>query len=181
MFVYIYFVSVFYALEVHGVECFLDEHELLPGDRLPAKLGKAMEESRAAVICIGPNGEGGWQSEEIDSLLSKGIDLLVEMMSSGSSPFFFPGADSSKLRWFLKTRIWVDLSKGITDNETELFRLRNAIMDRAEHSPLQTDSNFNPYRGLEAFGLNDAPFFFGRAQQCRDLAAKVKEWRLPAS
>ena len=164
-------------LRQHEVTFFLDEKDLQPGDRLTEKLGTAMEASRSAIICIGPHGEGPWQAEEIDSLLNKAIKLSRKLDEFRIIPVLLPGADTSKLRWFLETRLWVNLSKGITDGEAELFRLRHAITGTAADAPIHDDPTFNPYRGLKAFEEKDAAFFFGRARECRVLAAMIEEWR----
>ena len=161
----------------HGVNHFLDENDLEPGDRLTDVLGAAMEESQAAIVFIGPHGEGPWMREEVDSLLSRAIKLSRQKDEFRIIPVLLPNADTTKLRWFLQTRLWVDLSKGVTDNEAELFRLRQAILGRADGSAIAGDADFNPYMGLSAFQFKDSDFFFGRAKACRDLAAKLKEWR----
>ncbi|MEI7939963.1 MAG: TIR domain-containing protein, partial [Verrucomicrobiota bacterium] len=161
----------------HGVNHFLDENDLEPGDRLTDVLGAAMEESQSAIVFIGPHGEGPWMREEVDSLLSRAIKLSRQKDEFRIIPVLLPNADTTKLRWFLQTRLWVDLSKGVTDNEAELFRLRQAILGRADGSAIAGDADFNPYMGLSAFQFKDSDFFFGRAKACRDLAAKLKEWR----
>ncbi|MEM7395488.1 MAG: toll/interleukin-1 receptor domain-containing protein, partial [Verrucomicrobiota bacterium] len=115
-------------LENHGVSCWLDSKNLKPGDKISRRLGEAMESCASALICIGPHGEGPWMSEEVDSLLNKAIKLSRQNDEFRLIPVLFPGADTSKLRWFLETRLWVDLKDGITDNEAELFRLKSAIL-----------------------------------------------------
>ena len=152
----------------------LDEANLEPGDRLTEELGKAMEESRAAVVFIGANGEGPWHGEEIDSLLNRAIKLARQKDEFRIIPVLLPNPDTSKLRWFLQTRLWVDLSRGVTDNEAELFRLRQAILGRAEGAVIPGDPDFNPYKGLAAFQFEDADLFFGRVKACRDLASMVR-------
>src|SRR6266436_863156 len=166
-------------LRRNGVQnVWLDEADLEPGHRLPDELGKAMEESRAAIVFIGPHGEGGWQHEEIDTLLNKAIELSRQQNEFRIIPVLLPQADTTKLRWFLKTRLWVDLSKGVTDNEAELFRLRQAILGKASEPALPDDPNFNPYKGLSAFQKEDADFFFGRAAACHTLAERLNDWRM---
>src|SRR5690242_40394 len=98
--------------EVQNV--WLDEADLEPGDRLTDELGRAMEESRAAIVFISPHGEGLWQHEEIDSLLNRAIKLSRQQNEFRIIPVLLPKADTSKLRWFLQTRLWIDLSKGVT-------------------------------------------------------------------
>ncbi len=165
-------------LEKQGVTFFLDEKDLQPGDRLTERLGKAMDESESAIICLGPNGEGPWQGEEVDSLLNRAIKLSRQKDEFRIIPVLLPKADTSKLRWFLQSRLWVDLSKGVADSEPELLRLQHAIKGSADASPVNEALDFNPYRGLKAFGAKDAAFFFGRAGESRKLAAMLGEWRV---
>lgn len=163
----------------NGVTFFLDENDLEPGDVLTDELGRAMERSRSAIICIGPYGEGPWQKEEIDTLLNKSIKLSRTQDEFRIIPVLLPGADTAKLRWFLETRLWVDLQKGITDNEAELERLKCAILGERGR-PILAEPTFNPYRGLESFQFEDARFFFGRSKESRELAQKLKDWRFAA-
>ena len=103
-------------LKNHGVLCFLDEDNLLPGDRLSEALGRAIDESSSAIICIGPHGEGSWHGEEIDSLFNRAIKRSRENDEFRLIPVLAPGADVTKLRWFLKTRLWINLSQGVEDS-----------------------------------------------------------------
>jgi len=160
----------------NGVSCFLDEKDLEPGDVLTDALGKGIEASQSALICVGPHGEGPWHKEEVDTLLNRSIKLARSKDEFRIIPVLLPGADTTNLRWFLETRLWVDLRKGITDSTAELQRLRCAILGERGHQ-IDADLSFNPYRGLEAFQNEDAPFFFGRAKECADLAAKLKDFR----
>jgi hypothetical protein len=163
-------------LEDNDVTVWLDEAELKPGDRLTKKLGVSLEASRSAIICIGPDGEGPWQSEEIDTLLNKSIKLSRQRDEFRIIPVLLPGADTSKLQWFLETRLWIDLKNGITDNEADLLRLKCAILGERGQA-IDLDPGFNPYRGLEAFQYDDAKFFFGRVKESVDLAEKLRDWR----
>lgn len=134
-------------LRRNGVQrVWLDETALEPGDRLTQSLGDAMEHSRSAIIFIGPNGEGGWQGEEIDTLLNKAIKVSRQKDEFRLIPVLLPNANTSNLRWFLQTRLWVDLSKGVTDSQSELLRLRQAILGKAGEPPLADDPSFNPYK-----------------------------------
>ncbi len=163
-------------LERHGVECFLDENDLEPGDVLTDALGEAMEASQSAIICIGPHGEGPWHGEEMNTLLSRSLRMARTSNEFRLIPVLLPEADTSKMRWFLQTRLWVDLSKGLTGAEAELERLRAAILGE-RGMPVVQDPGFNPYRGLEAFRREDAAAFFGRTKESAELAAKLKQSR----
>lgn len=163
-------------LQRNGVTCWLDETVLLPGDILTDKLGHAMEQSSSAIVCIGPEGEGPWMAEEINTLLNKAIKVSRQQNDFRIIPVLLPGANTADLRWFLKTRLWVDLTQGLTDNDAELLRLKAAILGE-RGTEVQLDSNLNPYRGLEAFQPENAPFFFGRTAECKDLAKRLRDSR----
>jgi Novel STAND NTPase 1/TIR domain len=176
-------------LTKNGVTSWFDEEQLLPGDRLTTELGKALDESRSAIICIGPDGEGPWQSEEVDTLLNRSIKLSRVKDEFRIIPVLLPEADTSKLNWFLETRLWVDLRSGITDNEAELHRLKQAIKGEAgppakdghisgeTAPPFKDNPEFNPYPGLSAFQEKDVKFFFGRNKESRDLAKRLRDKR----
>ena len=164
-------------LKKHSISYFLDEQDLGPGDIISVALEKALNESESAVICIGQEGEGPWQSEEVHTLLNRAIAVSREKNEFRIIPVLLPDADTSKLRWFLQTRLWCDLSKGITDSEPELLRLKSAILGERYDRKLAADLGVNPYRGLEAFNAQDADFFFGRAVESVELATKVRDWR----
>lgn len=161
----------------NNVRCFLDENDLEPGDVLSDKLGRAMENSRSAIICVGPNGEGPWHREEIDTLLNRSIKLSRQKNEFRIIPVILPNADTSKLRWFLETRLWCNLSTGISDSGGELQRLRRAILGESPAQATCPDQRLNPYQGLEAFDKSTARFFFGRNKECAQLATLLRDWR----
>jgi hypothetical protein len=164
-------------LNKHGVRFFLDERDLEPGDILTDKLGEAIEQSKSAVICIGPNGEGPWHREEMDTLRNRSIKLSRQKNEFRIIPALLPKADTTKLRWFLGTRLWCDLSNGVGESESELLRLKRAILgERPDAAPVG-DPSFNPYQGLKAFDRLSAEFFFGRAKECAQLAGQLHDWR----
>ncbi|WP_038164519.1 toll/interleukin-1 receptor domain-containing protein [Verrucomicrobium sp. BvORR106] len=166
-------------LKQHGISCFLDDQVLLPGDVLTDRLSEAMDQSESAVICIGPQGEGPWQREEVNSLLNRAIKLSQEKDEFRLIPVLFPGADRSKLRWFMDTRLWVDLKNGITDDEAPLHQIKRAIL--GEHSAEgRTTETKNPYQGLDAFDVENADSFFGRAKRSQELAQMLRDWRFAA-
>ncbi|MEZ0275644.1 MAG: TIR domain-containing protein, partial [Roseimicrobium sp.] len=164
-------------LSDHGVRHYLDEQVLLPGDVLTEKLGAAMEASRSAIVCIGPHGEGPWHREEMDTLLNRAIKISRSKNEFRLIPVLLPNADTSKLKWFLETRLWCDLSNGIAGSGTELQRLKQAILGEKGSATATIDPKFNPYCGLRAFDRDDATFFFGRTAEIRELVQLVKDRR----
>ena len=163
-------------LSRNGVRSFLDENDLEPGDVLTDALGVAMDESSSAIICIGEHGEGPWHGEEMNTLLGRSLKMARTQNEFRLIPVLLPDADTTTMRWFLQTRLWVDLSRGITGADAELFRLKAAIMGE-KGAPVNLDSDLNPYRGLEAFRVEDGRFFFGRSRESVELAEKVRRSR----
>jgi len=163
-------------LSRNGVRSFLDENDLKPGDILTDKLGEAMDKSSSAIICIGEHGEGPWHGEEMNTLLGRSLKMARTQNEFRLIPVLLPNADTTSMRWFLQTRLWVDLSGGIDGADAELFRLRAAIMGE-QGPPVKLDSGLNPYRGLEAFRVEDGRFFFGRTRESVELAEKVRRSR----
>ena len=164
-------------LRKHGVTPFLDETDLEPGEVLTDALGAAIGESRSTIICIGANGEGPWQKEEVNTLFNRSIKLSRENNEFRLIPVLLPNADTTKLRWFLETRLWCDLSQGITDSEAQLHRLKRAILGERPDHDITIDPGLNPYQGLKAFDRDTARSFFGRAGESARLAAKLHDRR----
>lgn len=166
-------------LKKNGISVFLDENNLEPGDILTDTLGAAMDESKSAIICIGPHGEGPWHKEEVNSLLNRSIKRSRTTNEFRLIPVMLPRADLTKLQWFLETRLYIDLRNGINDSEADLVRITNAIHGKPSKS-VSEEPQLNPYRGLESFEAGDAPFFFGRSKESRELAQKLKNSQFTA-
>ena len=133
---------------------------------------QALVEAEAIVVCVGPDGLGSWQKREIYLALdrqARGDNLPVISL-------LLPGADDPPLG-FLRLDTWIDLRQGINEPEA----VRKLVCAVRGEQPLPTDTTLDPkstvcpYRGLELFREEDAPFFFGREDLVKRLAEKVKQ------
>jgi hypothetical protein len=110
------------ALQQSQISVWLDEWELQPGLSWQLAIEKAIENSRAVAVFIGPDGVGPWEQPEmrvaLDEQVRRGCPVI---------PVLLPGvADSIKLPAFLRPNTWVDLRNGI-DDRVGLNRLRWGI------------------------------------------------------
>ncbi|HNP65992.1 MAG TPA: TIR domain-containing protein [Woeseiaceae bacterium] len=160
------------ALRGEGFEVFRDRDSLVPGIPWPEQLEQALVESDAIVVCVGPEGLGSWQKREIYLALDR-------QAYSDNFPvisLLLPGVDDPPLG-FLRLETWIDLRQDINNPEA-LQKLARAV--RGE-PPLPEDtisapqSTVCPYRGLELFREEDAPFFFGREDLVKQLADKTRQ------
>ena len=85
-----------------------------------------------------------------------------------------PGCESPPTG-FLQLLTWVDLSKAasVLQQPESLASLRAALRGEAIAASI-IRAQVCPYRGLEPFREEDAPFFCGRDDAIRDLVAKVQ-------
>ena len=96
-----------YLKDKAGLKVFSDRWEMIPGSRVQETLEKALAESAACVVFIGPSGLGIYQNEETRIALEKSIsknDLRV-------IPALLPGGKreikESELPPFLRRLSWV--------------------------------------------------------------------------
>jgi hypothetical protein len=89
-------------------------------------------------------------------------------------PVLMPGCQNPPTG-FLQLLTWVDLSKAasVLQQPDSLALLRAALRGEAIAAP-SIRAEVCPYRGLEPFREEDAPFFCGRDDAIRDLVAKVQ-------
>jgi energy-coupling factor transporter ATP-binding protein EcfA2 len=153
-----------------GLRTFFDRSELRPGLRWIPALENAIERSHAVVILVGKHGIGNTQQYERELALacqSHNPELPV-------IPVLMPGCGSPPTG-FLRLVTWVDLSKGssVLSQTDNLAALRAAICGQPV-TAAAARASVCPYRGLEAFHEEDAPFFCGRDEAIDDLVAKVQ-------
>jgi len=154
-------------LKQAGIEPFLDKWNLIPGQPWAEALEEALRQSSACAVIIGPGPFGPWHHEEMRAALEHRV--------SGSRgkfpviPVLLPAAQQPQdrdLPMFLKRMLWVDLQKGLDDEEA-FHRLVCGIWGIAP-GPGPGQAIFEgecPYRGLEVFEEKHARFFFGREAQ----------------
>ena len=150
-----------------GIKPFLDKWNLIPGDPWQEALEEALIKSTACAVFIGPGGFSPWHNEEMRA--------AVEHRVSGSRggyrviPVVLPGASrpgEEGLPRFLLRTTWVKFSRTLDDGEA--FHNLVCGIRGIPPGPGQGKGIFEgecPYRGLEPFRPEHAPFFFGRKAQ----------------
>jgi hypothetical protein len=110
-------------LKQAGLNIWLDQWNLLPGDPWQTELEKALERCITCLICWGPSGLGPWQHEEMRAALERQVrDQRYRVM-----PVLLPACrDPKDIPSFLRSIAWVDLRQGV-NNPQELNRLVDAI------------------------------------------------------
>jgi len=151
-------------LNGEGLKLYLEEWELAPGQEFQPALAVALHESKTCVVFLGPNGLGPWQKQE----LQVAIDKRARDEAFHVVPVLLPGTerprrgDVAHLE-FLINASWVEFLKTLDDERA----FRSLVWGITGTKPAPTDQTryegVCPYRGLEAFGPDDAKFFFGRA------------------
>jgi formylglycine-generating enzyme required for sulfatase activity len=165
------------ALTDRHLSVFLDRWELVPGRSWPDALEQHLSRCRAAVVVPGPSGMGPWQQREHYLAL----DRQAQDSCFGVIPVILPNADPAL--GFLSLNTWVDLRGGVDDAEAiDLLAAAirgeppSALLERTRRAAAQVC----PYRGLEVFREEDAPFFFGREAFGERLRAAVARQPLVA-
>ena len=165
------------ALTERGLTVFLDRWELVPGRAWPDALEAHLACCRSAAVALGPSGMGPWQQREHYLAL----DRQARDPAFGVIPVILPNADPAL--GFLSLNTWVDLRGGVDDaNSLDLLAAAirgeppSALLERTRRAVAE----ICPYRGLEVFREEDAPFFFGREAFAKDLCAAVADQSLVA-
>jgi hypothetical protein len=146
-------------LRSRGLSIFLDRWYLDAGRPWVSALEDVLSRCGSVAVFVGSHGMGNWQQRERDFALNR----QAESKHFKVIPVLLPGANTAL--GLLSLNTWVDLS---TTNESEaLDILEWAIRGRTEDRELvatisQTVSSVCPYRGMQVFREEDAPFFFGR-------------------
>ena len=150
-------------LRAEGLTPYLEVDELAPGREFQPTLAEALRDSKTCAMFLGPSGLGPWQKEE----LQVAIDRRVRDRDFHVIPVLLPGAerprrgDVAHLE-FLINASWVEFLKTL-DDAKEFRRLLWGITGKKQPEAVEPRyQGVCPYRGLEAFGPDDAQFFFGR-------------------
>ena len=153
-----------------------------PGDHWQPALEEALRDCATCALFVGPSGVGGWQHEEMRAA----IDLRVASRKAEDRfrviPVLLPGAvrgDRSQLPAFLTATTWVEFRHTL-DDEAAFRTLERAIrgLPPGPDQPLTVTEC--PYRGLEFFDVQHAPYFFGRAALTDWLLRRPAGLSLPA-
>lgn len=81
--------SLAHRLRAEGIELWLDEWNLIPGNPWQEKIEQALNECRSCAVLIGPSGIGPWQNAEmraaIHRRISKGNFRVIPVLLPGAS------------------------------------------------------------------------------------------------
>jgi hypothetical protein len=134
-----------------GLDCWLDEEQLVPGENWQPLLEAGIEQSQAAAVCFGPAGIGPWEDEEMQALLIKAVKRKMRVI-----PVLLPGAPPQpESPLFLTNRTWVDLRQsydeaniqrliwGITGSKPEADGITSSGQMPPDQSPTPSAANFS--------------------------------------
>src|SRR5271166_5580731 len=163
-------------LEKHGICCWLDKWNLIPGDPWQLVIEEALSCCDTCVVFFGPHGLGPWHNEEMRLALQRHVNsrerklrVLPVILPSGQR------AKESDLPGFLQGRTWVEFRQSI-DEEDALHRLACGIKrippGRGPGAAIAVGEC--PYLGLKTFQPDDAPLFFGRAAKIQELVDRLR-------
>jgi len=150
-----------------GIQPWLDEWNLIPGESWQEAIEVALDSCAICAVFVGPSGTGPWQNEEMRAAIQR----RVNDRQAGERPFrvipvLLPGAERgerSHLPTFLAATTWVEFRQTL-DNDHAFHRLVCGIRG-IEPGPTPGQAIYEgqcPYRGLQFFDVQHAPFFFGR-------------------
>jgi WD40 repeat protein/energy-coupling factor transporter ATP-binding protein EcfA2 len=155
----------------HGLSTFFDRSALRPGLRWVPALEEAIGRSKAVAILVGKHGIGNTQQYERElALIRQTGEPTFPVI-----PVLMPGCDSLPTG-FLQLLTWVDFSTGASVlHQIERLADLLAALRGETVAASAIRASICPYRGLEPFREEDAPFFCGRDDAIRELVARVQE------
>jgi WD40 repeat protein len=166
-------------LKAEGLEPWLDRWSLTAGAEWQRELAAGLDGAAACAVFVGPHDLGAWELQE----LAVALDRAARERSFRVFPVLLPGVgepfEPNRLPHFLRTRTWVDLRRGDEDARG-LEDLVNAVKGLPFGADVPADAGdvpveaVVPYRGLRAFGEEDAGWFFGRDGEIQRLVEKLK-------
>lgn len=148
-------------LRDNGIEPWLDKWNLVPGEPWQPALEEALGKCAACLVFVGRSGMGPWQHEE----MRVAIDRRVTRRDLRVIPVLLPGAERgrrSTIPSFLANVTWVEFHHQLDDPDA-FHRLLSGIQGKPP-GMLATNRAVDvcPYKGLQAFDIDDSSVFFGR-------------------
>ena len=167
-----------HSLENMGLRVYFDREELIASAAFQIGERRALRQSSACAVIVGPSGSYPWRSENLRRLLVD-RDGSTEL---GFIPVLLPRAGlppSDVMPPFLEGVQWLRLN----DLDAEgLQLLVEAVRTNAGHARATTQRADlgPPYKGLAAFKEADAPIFFGRDELTNRITQNLEHTRFLA-
>jgi energy-coupling factor transporter ATP-binding protein EcfA2 len=160
------------ALADRGLNIWLDLWRLSPGEPLEAALERALDQSRAFVILIGPSEAGVWRKTEERMIIERS---LVGREDFRLIPILLPGASYESIPTVLRSYVAVDFRASL-DDEKSLHALAVGIRGTAPGPQRRaTEEELIPYKGLTTYQEEDAQVFFGRGYETSEAVRFLLE------
>ena len=70
-------------LKAEGIEPWLDEWNLIPGDAWQPAIEEALRQCATCAVFVGPGGFGGWQNEEMRAAINRRVRESVAAPATG--------------------------------------------------------------------------------------------------
>jgi hypothetical protein len=169
-------VEIAAALRHQGIEVWLDRWSMRAGDTWRNRLEDGLGRAASCVVFLGPHGPGPWQDGEITLAIQRQRDEAKAFSDRGFRliPVLLPGTPVDSRPDFLN--IYQAVTFRTIDDREALDRLASGIRDPAPEEGIQPVPRGEcPYKGLEIFDVADAPRFFGRAVQVRELLDRLRD------
>ena len=152
-----------------GLRLWLDRPRLRPGSSWRTEIETAMNGSAAALIVWGPSGLGPVQHQERDlayAIRDARPDFRVLHI-------FLPGTPRPQGSW-TNVDTWIACTSSLDDPDV-FAHLVATLKGETPPTPLiaELPDEPAPYRGLAAFGVEDARFFFGRTPYVEDMVERL--------
>src|SRR5512135_1471608 len=140
-----------------GIEPWLDEWNLIPGQECQPAMERALADSATCAVFIGPKGLGPWQEEEMRAAIDRRVGERGDRFRV--IPVLLPGTERperGKLPVFLTATTWVEFRRSLDD--AEAFRrlvcgIRGEepgpgpVLPISDPTPPVPDESACPYRG----------------------------------
>jgi len=156
----------------NGVRVWMDRDRLQPGAAWRDEIETAMNRSAGALIVWGPQGLGPVQRQERD------LSYAIRDSREDFKVIYclLPNSPPPQGNW-ANVDTWIQFRGGLDDADA-FAQLVAAIKGQAPPSTLASElpDQPAPYRGLAAFGLEDARFFFGRKEYTDDILERLKHY-----
>ena len=147
-----------------GLNPWLDAWHLGAGEPWLPAIERALGNSDACAVIVGPNGLGNVHEDEMWVALQHGIESKRESRRFRIIPILLPNStrgDRLRLPKFLTANTWVEFTRSI-EEPVAIEKLVKAIRGDPPGAQLSLPKGECPYRGLAYFDIQHASLFFGR-------------------